>query len=41
MLDIDKSIKIYDILKKCKEIKDKKNIYQFIELLLINGYALS
>ena len=38
MLNIDKRIKIYEILKKCKEIKNKKDIYEFIELLLINGY---
>ena len=38
MLHIDKRKKIYEILKKCKEIKNKKDIYEFIELLLINGY---
>ena len=34
----DKINRIYNKLETCKEIKDKLKIYNFIEILLINGY---
>ena len=37
MLDIDKRLKIFEILTKCKDV-DRSGIYPFIELLLVNGY---
>ena len=37
MLDLDKRLRIFEILKKCKDV-DRSEIYPFIELLLVNGY---
>ena len=37
MLDLDKRLRISEILKKCKDV-DRSEIYPFIELLLVNGY---